>query len=66
MENGMDKNRQFKKIKIGLMRSEKFVGLSGIMMMGKTTMDYCPYPQRVLMGATRCTTQSLSGNSLRR
>ena len=34
----MDKNRQFKKIKIGLMRSEKFVGLSGIMMMGKTTM----------------------------
>jgi hypothetical protein len=38
VENGMDKNRQFKKIKIGLMRSEKFVGLSGIMMMGKTTM----------------------------
>jgi ribosome biogenesis GTPase A len=24
------------------------------------------YPQRVLMGATRCTTQSLSGNSLKR
>jgi predicted metal-dependent peptidase len=34
----MDKTRQFKKIKIGLMRSGKFVGLSGIMMMGKTTM----------------------------
>jgi predicted metal-dependent peptidase len=34
----MDRNRQFKKIKIGLMRSGKFVGLSGIMMMGKTTM----------------------------
>jgi len=34
----MDKNRQFKKVKIMLMRSEKFVRLSGIMMMGKTTM----------------------------
>ena len=34
----MDKNRQFKKIKIMLMRSDKFVRLSGIMMMGKTTM----------------------------
>ena len=30
----MDKNRQFKKIKIMLMRSDKFVRLSGIMMMG--------------------------------
>jgi len=34
----MDKNRQFKKVKIMLMRSDKFVRLSGIMMMGKTTM----------------------------
>ena len=34
----MDKNRQFKKIKIMLMRSDKFVRLSGIMMMGRTTM----------------------------
>jgi predicted metal-dependent peptidase len=34
----MDKNRQFKKVKIMLMRSDKFVRLSGIMMMGRTTM----------------------------
>ena len=34
----MDKNRQFKKVKIMLMRSDKFVRLSGIMMLGKTTM----------------------------
>lgn len=34
----MDKNRQFKKVKIMLMRSDKFVRLSGIMMMGSTTM----------------------------
>ena len=28
--------RRFKKVKIGLMRSRKFVGLSGVMMLGKT------------------------------
>jgi predicted metal-dependent peptidase len=32
----MDNVRRFKKIKIALMRSPMFVGLSGIMMMGKT------------------------------
>lgn len=34
----MDSTRRFKKVKIALMRSPLFVGLSGIMMMGKTTM----------------------------
>lgn len=35
----MDTTRRFKKVKITLMRSPKFVGLSGIMMLGKTTLD---------------------------
>ena len=34
----MDKTRHFKKIKITLMRSREFAALSGIMMMGKTTL----------------------------
>jgi predicted metal-dependent peptidase len=34
----MDNVRRFKKVKIALMRSPLFVGLSGIMMMGRTTM----------------------------
>jgi predicted metal-dependent peptidase len=34
----MDSTRRFKKVKIALMRSPLFVGLSGIMMMGRTTM----------------------------
>lgn len=34
----MDNVRRFKKIKIALMRSPMFVGLSGVMMMGKTQL----------------------------
>lgn len=34
----MDNIRQFKKVKIALMRSKQFVGLGGLMMLGKTTM----------------------------
>jgi len=33
-----DPIRRFKKVKIGLMRSRKFVGLSGVMMLGKTKL----------------------------
>jgi predicted metal-dependent peptidase len=35
----MDNVRRFKKVKIALMRSKMFVGLSGIMMLGKTVLD---------------------------
>jgi predicted metal-dependent peptidase len=35
----MDNLRRFKKVKIALMRSKMFVGLSGIMMLGKTVLD---------------------------
>ena len=35
----MDNVRRFKKVKIALMRSKMFVGLSGIMMLGKTMLD---------------------------
>jgi len=34
----MDNLRRFKKVKIGLMRSQQFVALSGVMMLGKTTL----------------------------
>lgn len=34
----MDNLRRFKKVKIGLMRSKQFVALSGVMMLGKTTL----------------------------
>jgi predicted metal-dependent peptidase len=39
MESTMDNLRRFKKVKIGLMRSSKFAELSGLMMLGKTTLS---------------------------